>query len=176
MRVVCLARHPAVQVPKGICYGQTDVTLAPGWEGFAHKLAEQMRMDGISRLIASPFARCRLPAEMVQRLTGCDLRLDDRLLEMNFGAWEGRSWNDVPRDALDAWATDLFGFVPPAGESGISLIQRVEAFWSEYRGEGCAILSHGGPLRVLLSLAERRTPDLADPAPALGSILTVKTA
>lgn len=163
-------------VPKGICYGQTDVALAPGWEGFAHKLAEQMRMDGISRLIASPLARCRLPAEMVQRLTGCDLWLDDRLLEMNFGEWEGWSWNDVSRDALDAWAADLLRFAPPDGENGASLIQRVEAFWSECRGEGCAILSHGGPLRVLRSLAERRTPNLADPAPALGSILTVETA
>lgn len=175
MQIVCLARHPAVQVPRGICYGQTDVALAPGWEGFAHKLAEQMRSHGISRLIASPLTRCRLPAEKVRRLTGCDLRLDDRLLEMNFGAWENRLWNDVPRDALDAWAADLSGFAPPGGESGASLIRRIEAFWSEYRGETCAIFSHGGPLRVLRSLAERRPPDLAEPAPALGSILTVET-
>ena len=26
---------------------------------------------------------------------------------MNFGQWEGRAWDDIPRDAIDAWNSTL---------------------------------------------------------------------
>ncbi|NHN87257.1 histidine phosphatase family protein [Acetobacter conturbans] len=162
MRVVCLARHPAVAVASGLCYGLSDVPLAVGWEAFAARLATRMRDHEIRLIVTSPLMRCRVPAERAIALAGGSLRLDDRLREISFGAWEGCKWSDISHAALDEWAADLTGFVPPGGESGEKLIERVQAFWMECpTDEPFVILSHGGPLRVLSALAKGEAVDLS---------------
>lgn len=174
MTIRCLARHPPVEVSPGTCYGQSDVGLAAGWEFFASQLADYIQTAGIRRLVASPLARCRIPAEWVATRTHCELRLDARLKEISFGNWEMRIWDNIPRNALDEWAADLLGFVPPQGESGQELIARVTAFWNEINtGSSCVVLSHGGPLRVLEALVSGKNIDLAVAAMPLGSIRPV---
>ncbi|MFT8897064.1 MAG: histidine phosphatase family protein [Acetobacter sp.] len=171
MVIRCLARHPPVEVPHGICYGQADVALAVGWEVFASQLAASLRKTGIRRLFASPLSRCRIPAQWVAARTQCELRLDERLREISFGEWEMCPWDAIPRNALDKWAADLLGFTPPQGESGQELIERVTNFWSECEtGPSCAILSHGGPLRVLEALVAGKNVDLSVPAMPLGMV------
>ncbi|MCH4089724.1 histidine phosphatase family protein [Acetobacter sp.] len=174
MAIRCLVRHPRVEVTPGVCYGQSDVGLATGWEVFASQLADYMQKTGIRMLVASPLARCRLPAQWAAAQTHCELRLDERLKEISFGDWELCAWDSIPRAALDAWAADLSGFSPPQGESGQELIARVTAFWNEAStGEACAILSHGGPLRILEALVARKEIDLSVTAIPLGKIAPV---
>ncbi|BCI66296.1 histidine phosphatase family protein [Acetobacter aceti] len=171
MVIRCLARHPPVAVPQGICYGQADVALAAGWEDFASQLAASLRKTGIRKLFASPLARCRIPAQWVAARTQCELRLDERLREISFGDWEMCLWGAIPRNALDEWAADLPGFAPPQGESGQELIARVTNFWNGCKaGPSCAILSHGGPLRVLEALVAGKNVDLNVPAMPLGMV------
>ena len=100
-----------------------------------------------------------------------ELRTDARLLELDFGTWEGMRWNDVPRAALDLWAADPLAFAPPGGESGAELVARATAFFDEIRTADAplAVISHAGPLRVLLALARGEPIDLLQRAPALGS-------
>nr|WP_194303289.1 histidine phosphatase family protein [Acetobacter estunensis] len=168
-----LARHPAVRVAAGTCYGQTDVPLAEGWESFAARLAGELAVTGAQRMFVSPLTRCRLPAEWIAAQGIVRVFPDDRLMELDFGEWEGQPWSLVPREKLDEWAGDLAGFTPPGGESGNSLIARVTEFWRERLPDGpIAILSHGGPLRVLTALAQGQKPDLTQPAPPLGDIVT----
>jgi alpha-ribazole phosphatase len=132
---------------------------------FSTIVAELSAFRG-ARVWSSPLTRCRRLAEA---LTPHPI-LDDRLLELSFGDWEGVLWDDVPRADLDRWALDLYGFAAPGGETGASLIARVTAFWRDL-GEGSHIVvSHGGPLRVLIALAEGRPVDLANSAPRLGSV------
>jgi alpha-ribazole phosphatase len=119
-----------------------------------------------AKVWSSPLTRCRLLAET---LTPQPI-LDDRLMEMSFGDWEGMMWDDIPRADLDRWACDLAGLAAPGGETGSALIARVTAFWSGLDDGAHIVVSHGGPLRVLLALAEGRPIDLAKPAPGLGSV------
>jgi alpha-ribazole phosphatase len=132
---------------------------------FSTIVAELSAFPG-ARVWSSPLTRCRRLAEA---LTPQPI-LDDRLLEMSFGTWEGVLWVDVPRDDLDHWASDLEGFAAPGGESGSKLIARVTAFWQDLGDGAHIVVSHGGPLRVLIALAEGRPVDLATPAPGLGSV------
>ena len=44
-------------------------------------------------------------------------RVSDDLVELDFGAWEGTPWEAVPRDELNAWAADVWGYRPGGGES-----------------------------------------------------------
>jgi alpha-ribazole phosphatase len=79
---------------------------------------------------------------------------------MNFGGWEMRRWDDIPRHEIDAWAADPIGFAPPGGESAMALRERVAALLSELP-ELAIVVAHGGVLRAcvaeLVGMAEWHT-------------------
>ena len=96
--VIALVRHPPPHVAAGICYGSTDLGLAD--PASVASLAVRLRaLPGT--LWTSPLRRCRSVADAV----GPNL-VEARLRELDFGAWEGLAWSDIPRAALDAWAAD----------------------------------------------------------------------
>ena len=160
-----LIRHPRPAVEPGICYGQTDVGLAES----AAEVAARLRplLPESFALHASPLARARLLAEALGTPT-----LDDRLKEMHFGEWEGRSFADIG-DAIDDWAEDPLGFRAPGGESAWEMAARVLQWLGETRerargaGNGgqtpisveigvcppfpehLVVVAHGGPLRAI---------------------------
>jgi len=71
---------------------------------------------------------------------------------MDFGAWELRSWNEIPRDQLDAWAAAPLTYAPPGGESVGVLRERVTAFLVEHVGaddEDLAVVTHAGVMKIL---------------------------
>ena len=156
----------------GRCYGRLDLPLAAPEQDIPAIVARLAPMRG-AVIHTSPLSRCRLVAEALAAGWNASAILDDRLLEMNFGAWEGLAWDDIPRAALDAWAADLMGFAAPGGESGAGLVTRVSAFWAEIAAGGGrhVIITHGGPLKVLTALAERKPVDLARPAPPMGQVI-----
>ena len=146
----------------GRCYGRMDVVLAD--PDAASALAARLAGLG-GTLWTSPARRCRAVAEAVG-----PHRVDARLAELDFGAWEGRLWDEVPRTALDEWSANPWSFMPPGGESGASLVARVRAFHDSLAWGAHVVVSHGGPLKVLAALIEGRPVDLLAPAPALGSM------
>ncbi|GBQ26653.1 phosphoglycerate mutase [Gluconacetobacter azotocaptans] len=162
---ILLTRHPPVAVPAGTCYGRHDVALLPGWRGRADGLAVLARGAGCRVIHASPASRCRQVAERIAARAGIALRVDPRLAELDFGAWEGQSWDSIDRATLDAWAADPEGFAPPGGEAGRGLLHRVQSFWHDMLAQGApaCVLSHGGPLRLMEGLAAGRRPALLDP-------------
>ena len=193
---ILLARHPAVQIREGLCYGRTDVPLASGWEPVVAKW-QQIWCDGVGfaqdadyRVFHSPATRCSVAARHfasydVDARGRPDSHADDchtdcchtdcchadlRLAELDFGAWENRLWSEVPRDDLDDWAADPMGYAPGGGETVEALTERVAAFWHErmQASQTCCIVTHGGPLRVMLALAENRAFRPEDPAPQQG--------
>lgn len=163
-----LARHPPVATAPGTCYGRLDVPLHPGWEGHADGLAVLARGAALRVIHSAPAARCQMVARRLATATGLPLRIDPRLAELDFGAWEGQPWADIDRVALDRWAADPEGFAPPSGESGAALHRRALSFWADLLREGqpAGVIAHGGPLRLLWALARGRAPDLlASPPP-----------
>lgn len=173
---VVLARHPAVTGVEGLCYGQQDVALADGWERMADGLRTVMQGAGCRVMFSSPARRCRMVAERVARFMNLDLRVDSRLREISFGEWEGRPWNGISRTALDEWAADVSGFAPPGGESGHELGARVRHFWTEMQqfGQSCAIITHGGPLRLMQGMMYGLPGSLLAPSPPMGSVRVVE--
>lgn len=124
---------------------------------------------------SSPALRCVLVAEALATRFRVGSIVDPRLQELDFGAWEGRDWNDVPREALDQWAASPRDFAPPGGESGAALIARVRDFHSALRAQAgpLIVVSHGGPLKLLAALLQGAEPDLLVPPPALGSVTII---
>jgi alpha-ribazole phosphatase len=173
---VALLRHPPIKLAAGTCYGRTDAPLAAGWESWAANMAARLAAGepgcGWRRLWSSPSLRCASIAGTLAKRLHLEPALDERLMELDFGDWEGQSWTDVPRDALDRWAADPAGFKPPGGESGAALIDRAAGFGRMLLNEArpCIVLSHGGPLRLLRALLQGQTADLLARPPGLGSL------
>ena len=147
---IYLIRHTSVSVEAGICYGQSDVPVA---ESFAAEAAQVRAKLPPQPLVvhSSPLSRCRLLAES---LAGQDARLDSRLLEMNFGAWELRRWDDIGLGSLNAWTEDVAHERCPDGESYFDVYHRAAAFWRDCvreRPERAAIVTHGGVIRALVA-------------------------
>ena len=167
--MLILVRHPPADIAPGRCYGRLDVGLRDPAD--AARLATVIRAHRPVAVWSSPSRRCRSVAEALAVPT----RLDARLLELDFGDWEGVAWEAVPRPALDAWAADPLGFAAPGGESGAALLARVAEVARALRAAAgpVAVVSHGGPLRLLGPLLRGEPPDLLATAPAPASITLV---
>jgi alpha-ribazole phosphatase len=168
MRVV-LVRHPTPLIEPGLCYGRLDIEVAPVEIA---RLASDSRMQGALTVWSSPAVRCLRVAEATATAVGVPLRVDRRVWEIDFGDWEGQAWSEIDRAVLDRWAADPVGFAPPGGESGAALIARVRDFHAGLH-EDCVVVSHGGPLKVLLSLLRGEPVDLLAPPPPVGSITVI---
>lgn len=170
-----LVRHFAADVRSDMCYGRMDVPPRPDVLEHVPRLAADICLHGLTRVWTSPAARCRILADAIVAIVGASLIVDPRLQEFDFGAWEGLAWDAVPRSELDRWAAAPVSFAPPGGESGRAFLDRVREAHDTIRavGEDCAVVSHGGPLKVLLALLQGATPDLLASAPAIGSVTVI---
>lgn len=149
-----LVRHPRPIVALDTCYGRTDLAVAP---------QEQVRVSSAlaptlpkgAALFSSPLQRCAELADSLADALGCAPVIHDaRLVEMNFGDWELRSWNDIPRAEIDAWTNDMAQYRPGGGESVVQMAVRVRAFHDDLirQRQDCAIVvCHAGTIRLLLA-------------------------
>ena len=90
--VVYLIRHTSVDGPQGVCYGQTDVPLNPTFEEEAALTSARLKGLQFDKVYMSPLTRC------VRLATFCgytDGERDDRIKEINFGAWEMHRFDEL---------------------------------------------------------------------------------
>jgi alpha-ribazole phosphatase len=142
--ILYLVRHPKPVVAPQTCYGRLDVP-AEGVEAAAERL-HAVLPAGLP-VWSSPLARCRRLAECLHPQP----RIDERLAEMHFGDWEGRTWEEIGAGPLDLWAADVAGFVPPGGESAAALQARALSFVAELQADEAVLVTHAGVQRVLLA-------------------------
>jgi len=140
-----LIRHPRPDIAPGLCYGASDVGLAEPVAPVAARLRALLPAD--IPVYSSPLARALRLAEALG-----EPRIDPRLREIDFGAWELQPF-DALRDELDAWADDPLGFRAPGGESALEMAARAHAALDDllalHPGEAVAVIAHGGPLRAI---------------------------
>ncbi len=167
MKIAFLRHGPTEWNALGKVQGHTDVPLS---EAGIAKMASLRLPDTIiaTRVFVSPLSRARQTA----RLLGLpDDRSDPRLMEQNWGQWEGLTREEVfARDGTDAFlkAGSARGeiFRPGGGESTGELHARVADFLKDIaREEGDAVVvAHLGVLRAAYTLATGW--DMATPMPA----------
>jgi alpha-ribazole phosphatase len=166
---IYLVRHPPPRDSDGICYGRLDVmvdehAVASAAESVSACITSQTL--GRAHVYCSPSSRC---VELARRLASprTPATAED-LMEMNFGHWEGLAWNTVPREQLDAWAADVWGYRPGGGESA-GMVAARWARWLEHvrqNGAGPVIaVTHAGVIRVALAHSGRLNAASAIEAP-----------
>jgi alpha-ribazole phosphatase len=139
-----LIRHPKPDIAAGICYGRSDLGLAED----PHERAAALRplLPIHVPLYTSPLRRC---LELARALHPQPV-IDARLVEMDFGDWEMRRWDDIPRTDIDAWAADPVSYAPPGGESANALRLRVASLLRALP-EVAVMVAHGGVLRACMA-------------------------
>lgn len=133
-------RHPRPIGAEGRCIGaRSDLAVDPRKaKRLGHRIRAFARRHGLPRAVAcSPLRRCRAVGEWLRRW-GFQLRIDERLRELDFGAWDGRPWHEIPQTEIDAWVSAFSAYRPGGGESLNDLFARL-------RSPGCALLvGHAG--------------------------------
>jgi alpha-ribazole phosphatase len=149
-----LIRHPRPLVADGICYGGSDLDVAAGEVARVHASLRAAGLPAGAPVYSSPLLRC----VRLARLLAAAPILDSDLAEMRFGSWEQRSWNDIPRTEVDAWAADLLRYRPGGGETVLEVAERVTQALARIRASGAAqaiVVCHAGTIRLLAALARQ---------------------
>jgi alpha-ribazole phosphatase len=151
-----LVRHPPTVVAAGVCYGSTDLDVLPAEHA---AVAERLSplLPRAARLFSSPLARCAgLATLLADALGSLPPTFDQRLVEMDFGAWEMRAWNDIARGDIDAWCADRLAYRPGGGETVLQVAQRVLSFLRDLetqRTGSAIVVCHAGTVRMLQASA-----------------------
>jgi len=146
---IFLIRHTTPAVDKGFIYGRTDVPLADSFDAEKELIRTKLPAD-IDTFFSSPSSRCILLAHQITD----SFKIDDRLMELDFGLWEGKTWETIDRAESERWMEDFINNRPPGGETLQEMKTKVMEFWNEllvlpYRRVG--IVTHAGVIRLILT-------------------------
>jgi broad specificity phosphatase PhoE len=163
MRIAFLRHGPTEWNALGRVQGHTDIPLSAA--GVARMAA--LRLPFAPKCVyASPLLRARQTAEALGLENPI---LDARLMEQNWGVWEGLTREEIlSRHGVDAYVKAGLGeaFRPGGGESTGELHARVASFLKEVAlgGSDAVGIAHLGVLRAAYTLATGW--DMATPMPA----------
>ncbi|WP_316635751.1 alpha-ribazole phosphatase [uncultured Flavobacterium sp.] len=150
---IYLVRHTETVCEKGICYGQSDVDLAEPFDLIFENIVSQLPAEAI--IFSSPLKRCVVLAEYIQKnITTILFEKEECLMEMNFGDWEMKNWNEIPPEQLNPWMEDFVNVKVSNGESFVELHKRVGDFLSDQISKKTTnpiiIIAHAGVIRSVL--------------------------
>lgn len=143
---VALVRHGATEWSASMRHtGRTDVPLDDDGRRQAEALRGLLAGREFELVLVSPLER----AVESCRLAGYEeaARVDDRLVEWDYGDYEGRTTEDI-REQAPGWTVWEAG--APGGERVGDVGRRADAVIDELRAAGdCALFGHGHFLRVM---------------------------
>jgi broad specificity phosphatase PhoE len=135
---------------RGVLLGRLDVELDPLGRAQAERLA--VATGPVDRVISSPLQRTRQTAAAFDR----PVEVDERLVELDYGDFDGRAFDELPEGTWTRWRSDLT-FAPPGGESLHALGIRVREFLDELTtdpgDETVALVSHVSPIKAAVAWA-----------------------
>ena len=142
--------------------GQTDIPLNDKGRGQAARNGRALGETLGARIVridyvASPLARASETMRIAREELGLepdDFRRDARLMEQNYGHWEGQLWSELPEtdpEGFRARERDKWSWRPRGGESYAMLSERIGG-WLSSVNEECVVASHGAVSRVLRGL------------------------
>ncbi|HEY1429589.1 MAG TPA: histidine phosphatase family protein [Candidatus Tumulicola sp.] len=152
--MIVLCRHGATDANAGGAFlSASDPPLNQLGATQASLAADALRDAGFNLVVTSPKLRCRQTCAIVA--PSIEARVDTRLIEVNFGEWEGRTkaWlEEHEADALRRRRESPVHFTPPGGESFAQVAVRLRPLADELRDDRAdriLVVAHRGTLGVL---------------------------
>lgn len=152
---IFLLRHGECE-KTGIVRGSTDSRLTE----FGRQQMDQSILghSAWTDIVCSPLSRCQNFAQSLAAKDDVPLIIESGLQEIDFGDWEGLSWQALQRDqpeALQAYFDDPLSNCTHGGERYDVFLQRVLESWRgllpRLSGNRVLIVTHGGVIKALLS-------------------------
>ena len=152
--IIDLLRHGTIAGDPGL-YGHTDIALSEsGWQQMQQSVSIDLQYQ---QVLSSPLQRCHRFAKDYSRRHALQLTTDPMLQEMNFGTWDGHTFDQLqPRwpELEKFWETPA-EVTPPEGESLLGFKNRVEQAWQtllqQCRGTQTLVVTHAGVIRMILA-------------------------
>jgi alpha-ribazole phosphatase len=145
---VYVIRHTPVATSKDTCYGQTNVPLTDTFLADVANFKDKLPKD-FDAVYCSPLQRCK---DLAAALQFDNIFFDSNLMEMNFGDWENKKWNDIDQTALNVWMADFVQEKTPSGENLLELFERVKNFIQTLKQQPhqkVLLVTHAGVIRCL---------------------------
>lgn len=171
MRNLYLVRHGhTIWSDTGGVAGRSDIELSEAGEAAVQTLGQSFKEDTcFTHWYCSPLQRTRQTSSILRsELSAISshpqpvVMTNSQLVELNFGDWEGMTWNDVHRDyeeAMRHWGEDWVNRSPPNGESFAQQVQRCRQWLGTWEHEletnidsSTIVVAHGGTIRAIMCL------------------------
>ena len=138
--------------------GQTDIALSGEGIRQADLLAQNFPVDTLDIIYTSDLQRAVMTAERLAEKFSAPLYADKALRELNFGAWEGLTYQEI----AERWPQEvknLFGAPEklqiPEGETFLMLQRRamdkINEIRAENEGKNVAVVAHGAISKAILT-------------------------
>lgn len=138
----------------GLLLGRGDPPLTELGRRQAERLARAKGVASALRVISSPLTRTRQTAELL----GPPVTVDERWIEIDYGAYEGTPLGDVPSQVWANWRADPT-WKPEGGESLTDVGRRVRTSCEQLLASGevtaadVVVVSHVSPIKAAVAWA-----------------------
>ncbi len=146
--------------------GRTDIPLNDVGRAQAQALAERLDCMKIEAVYASPLGRAQESARFITERQTCPLIVDERLIERDFGAWEGAIMPELSKTQPALW--DVWVKAPslceiPGAETVQAVYTRSMDFAKEilarHKDGNIVMISHANPVKLILCHYLQTLPD-----------------
>jgi broad specificity phosphatase PhoE/ribonuclease HI len=139
--------------------GRNELPLDEAGQLQAAALAGRAPSWGVDAVVSSPLLRARQTADVIASGLGIAAEVNDDIIEVDFGAWEGLTFAEAQCDypaELTAWLASPDA-APPEGESFATAARRIrrgrDAIIAGHPGRTVVVVTHVTPIKTLIRLA-----------------------
>ena len=151
--MIAFVRHGETALNRdGRLQGRVDPELSDKGREQAARVATRFAGVPVTAVFASPLLRARQTAAAIAEVTGATVDVDERLIELDYGEWDGKPLAEMRTPRGDLWFADP-NFAPPGGESLVAVTARVESFCRDrLSADGHVVaVSHVSPIKAAVA-------------------------
>ena len=154
--MITFVRHGQTAINRdGRLQGRLDARLSDTGGVQASALAGALEQAPVIRVISSPLLRAQETATAIAAAHGLEVETDERLIEIDYGEWDGVPLRLVPPEDWAKWRADAT-FAPPGGESLVEVQDRVASFCDDFVNDSDTVtvaVSHVSPIKAAVCVA-----------------------
>jgi len=152
--MISFVRHGETALNRdGRLQGRVDLELSDRGHEQAARVATRFPPGSVGVILTSPLLRARQTAAAIAERSGAAVEVDDRLIELDYGEWDGKPLSEMRTPRGELWFADPT-FAPPGGESLVDVTRRVARFCEErlsVDGEHIVAVSHVSPIKAAVA-------------------------
>lgn len=157
---------------RGLLQGRSDSDISGNSAKQLDLVSLRLRNEPFDAMYSSPLKRAYKTAQAINRYHGLPIHTDERLIEIDMGEWEGKSWTSIEHldpAMLKVWYENPGDFQAPGGESIRQVCKRmwdaVNDICQHHPDQTVCVVSHGCAIRSFLCRALGKNIDQLNDIP-----------